>query len=1800
MSLKDLFNNLNSSIISSGSANKLAEEIESAEYLQSYSKLRDKLRTHTDFSKPENFSKFGSAEKYYIDAIERIYRTYPYDGSLQEKVQWELSSSGIDLYMFDEEYPRTNGFANFVVAPAETGAEGTYFFPSSGDDEYITVKGGPNTSSRKKNKDVDDTSGDYKDGYANIYDLSNNRESNLKIDGTDGNTIEFWLKKDGWVDDAKGQDYFEFVFDTHASGTVFGDHNFARFTVGLATTGTVGNSSKKPLIVRYYSGSSGDSPYLGSSTLTTASIADGKWHHYAVRVKTSGSNTIFDLFVDGAYNDSYVKTGATLDYVSGNTVAVVGAQASSFNDGTAERGAAGWSKLSGSLDEVRFWKTWRTAEQIGRQYIEPVGAGSNTDTANTDLGVYYKFNEGITLTSSVDSTVLDYSGRISNGTWVGYNSTQSRSTGSAIVLSGKAEREFKDPILYSFHPEVQDLIAKKTNIGKEYDYRNANSIYNSMPAWITEPDSTKNAPPLKNLTQIIANYFDTLSNEIENITKLKEVNYASGTLSNFDKPFFFNDRVLQGSGFPYIPELFSDASFFEFFRNRTDTKLFEEKLYDVKNTIYRNIYNNLVYINKSKGTEKAFRNMLRCFGFDDEIYKIRHYATDAVHEFRDNYKSFVGKKNYVNFALTASAEATVYQYQTDSNTTSFITASYSTTGAEASGFAFSAESQVVFPIIGTQAEHNTLMKSKDRSSVYETQKFVTDKEGSLFGMRSVNNGPASQENDLTVPTNDRTGFVVKVIRNNSFDKRAYFKLEPANSTSYFPTITSSYFEDVFDNTKWNFAVVVQPERYGQFDTVSGSEDTTYDVIFYGINSVLDDVRNSFALSSSISKAYGQTILSTPKRFFAGALRENITGSLVTRSNAYISDCRFWLSSLSLEDVKRHNFDFENYGIEKPYQSTFLFQSSGSKTRVPRIETLALHWDFSNLTSSNTTGEFDVSDLSSGSSYDGRFNTISDTLSRQHAGRGFSFLTSSIRTFEKKSVYNARTELPEYVNSSDMVFIRDQDDATFTRSTSPTTYVMSFEKSMYQTVSEEMLKIFSTVADYGSMVGDRSNEFRLENKHLTKLRQMFFESVSNTPKIEKYVDYYRWLDSGLNVMLSNLVPATAITFDDENLIRPIIEEYIFNRNKYDHKFPTLEFKQTDPTGHILGIREGLYNYRFGNALISSKGVAKIGKHGQNDHCLWWNKRAERDLSGSGNVYVDLDRQRMLDVRNNLNNASPPILSGASGAYSGSVYAIRNFARPYRFQVQQSKLIHGGTNFHPTKKPELFKDVTRLKNLANTTNYMHFPNGGVDLEPTGCNDNTALRRNVDVAFKIQLYPESAGSDTITAEGANYLPFNIVSSSATAKSFYLKETAPGRVITNIHHDAYGPDYETPMQGPFTEKYVGGNQHRHAPLPALNHLDTIMTRAEAWSITDEEGSNEMSFLTPQSSTLGYRPKAPYYRDEVAKRPVNVRNIQTKTGSYHTATLGNYHQSHEIVNTSGRRENNRFLAESYAGVLLTGSSEVFFFSGALDYALPRRDLTGSNKYIIVNRFSSPGDPSTMSEGFLDVASAEYSVYNALPWRNLAVRKPLQELLSDHVNKGGFFSDWVRLQTYSGSGIAYPGGTGSINQNITTASMGTGSFHKNHRNNVLQLRYSNEHVDDSAITNATSSFDNYYVRHQIPRSDLQYAWITGSVVSADNSTYTGSVLYGFEKPDFSNASFASTDLIFVSASDAVSVSASALNARYFSVDKKSAPSGYNEDFIPVDFANGSAVIIDAVTSSMNTLGLPHFTASSWGAGSQLY
>jgi len=201
MSLKNLFENTSYTIVSSGTIDQMSQEVESKDYIRSYLKERDKFRSHIDFSKPQNFVKFGSAEKYFIDTIERIYNTYPYDGSYTEKINWQLSSSDIDIHFFNNEYPRTNGYATISATGwGERVGSQVNSFGLPDTIEYIQIKGGPHLSTRAKDKDIEDTSGKYTSGYSNVYDPAKNRASNLAANFDNGVTIEFWMKKAAGVE----------------------------------------------------------------------------------------------------------------------------------------------------------------------------------------------------------------------------------------------------------------------------------------------------------------------------------------------------------------------------------------------------------------------------------------------------------------------------------------------------------------------------------------------------------------------------------------------------------------------------------------------------------------------------------------------------------------------------------------------------------------------------------------------------------------------------------------------------------------------------------------------------------------------------------------------------------------------------------------------------------------------------------------------------------------------------------------------------------------------------------------------------------------------------------------------------------------------------------------------------------------------------------------------------------------------------------------------------------------------------------------------------------------------------------------------------------------------------------------------------------------------------------------------------------------------------------------------------------------------------------------------------------------
>ena len=173
MSIKDLFDNKGvPKIQKSVNSDDLVANVESKEFVDSKRYQHEEFVPPIDFASASNFAKFGSAELYYEKAFERIHNYYPYDGTLHEKIEFENSSSYLDKHVFDNLYPRTNGYLNFYR------------------DIHISVFGGPHTASSGMDGKV------LHSTFENsmVYDESKKRTSAFEFRGEDGITAEFWFK----------------------------------------------------------------------------------------------------------------------------------------------------------------------------------------------------------------------------------------------------------------------------------------------------------------------------------------------------------------------------------------------------------------------------------------------------------------------------------------------------------------------------------------------------------------------------------------------------------------------------------------------------------------------------------------------------------------------------------------------------------------------------------------------------------------------------------------------------------------------------------------------------------------------------------------------------------------------------------------------------------------------------------------------------------------------------------------------------------------------------------------------------------------------------------------------------------------------------------------------------------------------------------------------------------------------------------------------------------------------------------------------------------------------------------------------------------------------------------------------------------------------------------------------------------------------------------------------------------------------------------------------------------------------
>ena len=1766
MSFKTLFDKATKvNSLSNKSAKDIGGEVESVGYHKEDIIHEKRYIPNVDFSDPANFARYGSAEEYYVQSVDRVSETYPYDGSLKERLEWENESTYIDLHILDNLYPRTNGYAIFSADGwGSTTITETYGLPA--ELEYVYFEGGPHPNPNGMSPFSTTFTG------SNYYDTDTNRESNLKYDlQGHGVTVEFWLNKSEFLTSLTEK---EIIFDLW-NGETYNTPTHGRLTIEL----TGATDGQNPFLITALSGTTGiiRQTLTNDTSFTTASVADGLWHHYAVSLVSASAGIETRFYIDGSLRSTITQGSVGINEVTGALRANL---AAAITSPAATSAPAYSGKLSGSLDEFRYWKTQRSSKDVGRYFISQVGGGTNSDPepftdtqedVNTKLGVYYKFNEGITGIAATDSVVLDYAGRVTNGAWTGYG-TNSRNTGSAIVLSNAATKEFLDPIIRSNHPDVVALRANLANSGSSYDVNNNASIYNSIPAWITEEDS-EGQKQTKYLTQIISSYFDTLHIQASELNNLKNVEYISGS----DKPFPYSYKKLNAHGF-VSPEIFLDADVLEKLADRSEDRIYDKSLNDIKNIIYQNIYNNLTYIYKTKGTEKSFRNLIRSFGIDDELIKLNMYAQNTEYEFRENRRNILVNDKLVNFNNNTNKSAVVYSFSSSVNpdSTGVIAAATELTG----GYAVTLEADVTFP-------------TKPQPSADAGYFFTNAITSSIFGVHSA----LADQTNTTWDSSDAVNFQVLSIRDELNSNNARFMLT-GTAGGYVPQLTSSLYEDLYTDSTWNLSVRVKPERFPLANFVDGADTGNYTVVLGGVEVRSGEIVNTFSVSGTISSP-PDSFISGSRRVFLGAHRTNVTGALLQTSDVKINSCRFWLDYVEDKALQEHALDTENHGALRPSLYAFPWETSASYGEVSKLDTLAFNWEFSQNTGSNASGEFTVEDESSGSATlaSTRFGWIGNVVNKQVTAKGFGFEASSTSPIKKDFIVSARlNELETIAPAETVQVLSAQDQKEFKIDSRPVNYFFAFEKSMSKIISEEMINAFGSLKDFNNLIGEGVNRYRDEYKTLKFIRQKFFEKVGNDQiDFDRFYEFYKWFDSSLSFMLGQLVPASAEFADN---VRTVVESHALERSKYRNVFPFIDdensvFEATassnvdygdaisSPDDDLQGT--GFYPAhapRRRTVGLSTRELVQKWKYvhapedgDQKKNYLWWKNKAERD-----NPTITEDT--------GVNNSRGAILSAIDQV------TIRETFRPYRFSMGGSKVL-GGVGQHQNKDVNfVFQAVQPYGPVSESSNIpinimLSFDTDVESLLDT--DDEFYPTYKQRLGFGLNPDINRNNYNKLKMNGNKLAPFSLYETTeqttfnATISSSYK----PGVTITNLHHD-FVMDTDIAMQSPFTEKFVGGRYYRHTELNDGN--DTRDSRAEGFRLA--LGLNTSSAEIPTgavgalgivppnypfldspagSAPLGWLPNlatAQRFRDETAKRPVNIKNILMTTASVDTRLsgvlvhnpIGNYQKNYQVVQTSGRSINDLFFqdqsfsfaanAETLAtrGRLPLTTDTTENTGGDLEYELPDRTGANSNKTVFVNLFSSPGSYEVSSRGYRDPAHEELSVYNALPYRNLGIiNRGLSGSNTDNSLTGSIRVDdqigkprgLNQLATLHAGAFGHDPVFGSV-PSLTYVT--TPSWHKTNRNSLRRIESS------SAGHSTGSVHDNLFVQYAIPRSTQQYSWVTSSLAS-------GSSIFGLQAPTY--------------------YSASTLNELI--------AEGTYED---TTFVGLTTNVVDALTASTHTLGFP--------------
>jgi len=1067
--------------------------------------LKSTQQLNVDWSAFENHTFFQSAEVKTNVAFDQIINGYPFDGTKKEIEAFFDKISGFENWVF-EQFPIFGGQLHF------SGTQTSEVSSTQG--VYVTVRDVagwlfPNLAKNNSGESVINPPPNKSftiELLAYIPDIANSRQVVIQKQSDD--------RMEG----------FTFHLEPSSSDKVKG--------VFSVVSGTIYNHVE-------------------------AELTKGEFNHVCMTLNRESGPDYLQFFT----NEKLSATSNTKNSIGSleqKSELYIGSGSSFYVTGTL---ITPQQTFSGSLDELRLFHSTRSIKQ--QQLYASKGI-----YASDEMKLYYRFNEPDSLYSNiasdtVNSIVLDSSGNSLHGTinnYITYGSSslrQSTSDDSNSLMIN--EKDLFKRILFPLNSDVVSLNERLLSSASLYDQDNPNLITKLIPRHylregaaaqgyentavegsIREAYSGDGIPGQGRLgsVQIMltflyiwAKFFDEMKMFADAFKTLRTVKYSMPDTS----PDNFLSDFIKDYGF-YLPPLFNSSNLTQYVEGEdiSEIGISDYSIKQVQATLLRRVLINIPDILRSKGTQHSIRSFLRAIGIDPEnSIRIREFGGPSLRQFESTRELKVEPNSLARVSasillksgyLSGSREEPGYP----SVTGTFVNG---ISNAPSDGL-FTSGSWTYEGIYRFPASNIVQYDVQSLARIHTTGSATTAKSALMFNL-VVSGG-------------------------------LYLYGRPGSNTNA-PILQLNIPEvDVFNGEKWNISFGCQ--RADQIDsTVSSSyflraaTQNAGDIDGYYVTSsfFVEDLPatniNYMKTISSVYNASGAYIaIGNDPNIPEGVMGYLFLNDTFNVSNAArtvefdgkVGYTRFWSKALTETEWRDHVRNYKSQGVSTPLTNfNYVKNKSGSFERL-RMSTI----EKQSQKTANSSGEILFLDYSqnninmSGSGY-GPLATASfgELFDRSYLSPYFDEYSSSekirIRGFKDEQYL---LDAPWATLGSATEYPADEIPMDDPR--------LSIEFSLIDSLNKDIVNMFATYEELGNAIGDPTMAYSPDYPDLEKLRNIYFNRLSEKINFRSFFEFYRWFDVSISTFIEQLVPRKT-KFKGTNFI---IESHMLERHKIEYQ------------------------------------------------------------------------------------------------------------------------------------------------------------------------------------------------------------------------------------------------------------------------------------------------------------------------------------------------------------------------------------------------------------------------------------------------------------------------------------------------------------------------------------------------------------------------------------------------------------------------------------------------------------------------